>query len=180
MNKTMLGLAFALLCTTVVVAQDAPDKKKKSADGAGRPNAAATILKQLKDAELTDEQTAKIQELAKKSMAEMRAIRKEAGITPEIMKKRTEAQKELKDSGKKPAEMFAAVNEKAGLNEAQIAAIKKTDASRAALLKDAVALLSDEQKAKLPKRVTQAGKQGDAKKADAAKGKNKKKKTEDN
>lgn len=180
MNKTLLGLAFALLCTTVVVAEDAPEKKKRNNQGADRANAATAILKQLDAADLTDDQKAKIQELAKKSMTEMRAVRKEAGITPEIMKKRAAAQKELKDSGKNPAELMAAVNEKAGLTEAQAQAIKKSDASRKALLKGAFALLTDEQKEKLPKRLTRAINQGDGKKGDAAKGKGKKKKTEDN
>lgn len=172
MNKTILGLAFAMLCTTVTAADDAPAKKKKGNRGRNAP--AAQLLKQLKDVELTDEQKTQIQALAKKSMGDLQAARKEAGITPEVMKKRAEAMKELRASDKKPADVVKAANEAAGLTESQVAFFKKQTEQRAALLKGAVALLTEEQKAKLPKRMTQArGKQG------AGKGTGKRKKNAD-
>lgn len=174
MNTKVLGLAFALLFSTVVVADDAPAKKKKR-DGAGRKSAAANVLKQLKDVGLTDEQKTKIQALAKKSRAEMLAAREEAGITPELMKKRYAAMKELRESGKKPGEIFAAVNKQLDLNEAQVKALKQANTARTNLLKSAVALLTDEQKAKLPERLLKStGKRGKGK----GKGKGKKKKAE--
>ncbi|MCO8125275.1 Spy/CpxP family protein refolding chaperone [Stieleria sp. TO1_6] len=157
MKSKVLGLAIALMLTTVVVADDADVKKKKKGAQAQR-NPAANVLKQLKDVDLTDEQKTKIDALAKKSMAEMQTLRKEAGLTPELMKQRTAAQKEFKDSDKKPNEIFAAVNEKLGLNEAQVAALKKVNESRTELLKNSVALLSEEQQAKLPKRILQMSK----------------------
>lgn len=174
MNKTLLGLAFALLFTTITVGEDEPAAKKRKG-AAGRNNPAGNVLNQLKDVSLTDEQKAEIQKLAKKSAAEIQAANKEAGITPQIMKDRAAAQKELKDSGKKPAEIFAAVNEKLGLNEAQVAALKNSNEKRAALLKSAVALLTDDQKAKLPERLVRLTKAGNAK----GKAKGKKKKSED-
>lgn len=171
MSTKILGLAFALLFTTVVVAEDAPAKKKK--DRAGRQSAAANVLKQLKDVNLTAEQKTKIQALAKKSRADMQAAREAVGITAAMMKKRYAAIKELKESGKKPAEIFAAVNKTMALTDAQAKVLKAANGSRADLLKNAVALLTDEQKAKLPegllKRATRGG---DAK----GKGKGKKKK----
>ena len=173
MSKKVLGLAFALMFTTVVVAQDAPEKKKKRA-AAGGNNAVANVLKQLKDVGLTDEQKTKIEAMAKKSMTAMRAARKEAGITPELMKKRMAAQKELQKSGKKGAELIASVNEKAGLTEAQAKFFKKSTESRAALLKGAFALLTDEQKEKLPARIKRMASGGEEK----GKGKGKKKKAE--
>jgi hypothetical protein len=174
MSTKVLGLAFVVLLSSAVVAQDAPEKKKKRA-AAGRNNAAANVLKQLEAVGLTDEQKTKIQELAKKSQSEMRAARTEAGITPEIMKARMEAQKEMRETIKKPAELAAAVNKKLGLNEAQIAAFKKAEANRAAMLKSAIALLSDDQKAKLPARLVKSTAGRDAAPG-KGKGKGKKKK----
>lgn len=177
MKTNLLCIAFAVLMTTVAVAQDAPEKKKRQ-NAAGRNNPATAVLKQLQDAGLTEEQQAKIKEMAKKAMTEMRTVRKDAGITPELMKQRTEAMKELREGGTKPAEMFAAVNKKLGLSEEQAAALKKTDELRQGLLKGAMGLLSEEQKAKLPKRLTASKNAGNANAKGQAKGKGKKKKSE--
>ncbi len=170
-----LGLIAALLMASVAVADDAePAKKKKP--GAER-NPASQIMKQLKDVSLTEDQQTKLKALAKKSMGEMREIRKGAQITPELMKKRAEAAKELRASGKKGAELIAAINEKTGLTTEQAAALKKTDALRMGLKKAAIGLLSDEQKAKVPKRFLKiaVGKEpGDAAKKGKGKGKKKK------
>jgi hypothetical protein len=175
MSKKVFGLAFALLFTTVVVAQDAP-KQKKNRGAAGGNNAATNVLKQLKDVGLTDEQKTKIEAMAKKSMTDMRDARKEAEITPELTKKRMAAQKELQESGKKGAELIAAVNEKAGITESQAKFFKKMAESRTALLKGAVALLTDEQKEKLPQRVKRMA-SGEERRG-KGKGKGKKKKAE--
>lgn len=170
-----LGLVAALLMTSVAVADDAePAKKKKQ--GAQR-NAASQIIKQLKDVSLTQEQQTKLKELGKKSMEKMREIRKEAQITPQLMKKRAEAAKELKDSGKKGAELIAAINEKTGFTTEQAAAMKKADAIRMGLMKAAIGMLSDEQKANLPKRllkIAEGREPGDAAKKGKGKGKKKK------
>ncbi|QDV47031.1 hypothetical protein Enr13x_69400 [Stieleria neptunia] len=70
------------------------------------------------------------------------------------------------------------MNEKLGLTKDQIAVLKKSNSMRASLIKNAVALLTDDQKAKLPERLvkmtTRRG--GDAK----AKARGKKKKAEVN
>ncbi|QEG02457.1 LTXXQ motif protein [Stieleria maiorica] len=176
MKKSILAVACALLITPSSFAQDAPAKKGKKGQAA-RNAPAAVVLKQLSDVGLTDEQKAKIQTMAKKTAAETQAALKEAGITPAIMKQRVAAQRELKDSGKKPAEIQAAIHEKLGLTQDQIAVLKKSNAMRTALLKDAVALLTEEQKAKLPERlVKMTSRGGDAK----GKGKGKKKKQDEN
>ncbi len=178
MKRNLFCIAVALLMTTAVVAQDAPAKKKR-ANASGRNNAAAAVLKQLQDVELTAEQKAEIQTLAKKTMAEMRTLRQEAGITPELMKQRTAAVKELRESGTKPAEMSAAVAKKIGLSEAQAEALKKADAMRRGLITNVIALLTDEQQANLPKRMLRlAKKPGEAKGAGQPKGKGNKKKSE--
>ena len=64
-----------------------------------------------------------------------------------------EAQKELKEEGKKPGEVAKLANEKAGLSKEQAEAMKKINLMRTDLMKKAVAMLSEEQKAKLPKQM---------------------------
>ncbi|MEO1618422.1 MAG: hypothetical protein AAFV88_21395 [Planctomycetota bacterium] len=176
MRSRFLSFSLALLVTPCLIqsatAQDATGKKKDRA--AARNNPATFVLKQLKDAALTDEQEAKVKELAKETAAAAKKVREEAGVTPEIMKKRAAVQKEMRDSGKKPQEIFQAVNEKAGLTKEQSEAIKKANQMRTQLLKKAYAMLSEDQQAKLPERVQKmATRKGMAGKKGKGKGKKK-------
>lgn len=148
-----LTLAAVMICPAI--GQDDAKKKKKNAR-AGNKNAAAQLIKQLEPAGLTDDQVAKVKELGKKAGEEMKKIREAAGITPELNKKRIEAAKSLKDSGKKGKELRAAINEKAGFTAAHAEATKTANAVRANFKKAVTALLTDEQKAKLPKRKQQS------------------------
>ena len=68
--------------------------------------------------------------------------------------------------------VLPAFNEAAGLSEAQIAAIKKVSEARQKFQKDVLALLTDEQKEKLPEKLTRAANRG----GERAKGNKKKKK----
>ncbi|OYP31039.1 hypothetical protein [Rhodopirellula sp. MGV] len=172
MKNKILGVAIALVLASPLAAADEKPNKKKGQ----RNQVSVQMMKQLEKAELTEEQQAKLKELAKKANAEMQTLRKEAGLTPELMKKRAEAQKEIKESGevKKPAELFAEANKQAGLNEKQAAALKKANDVRAELLKKAVAMLSDEQKSKLPKQLLRRGSEGGNRADGAKKGKAKK------
>ena len=161
MNAKIFSLVIALVFATVSVAEETPAKKKRRGGAAGN-NVANSVLKQLAKVELTEEQKTKIKELAKKSATEMKAAREEAGITPELMKKRAAALKEVRESGekKKMADALVEVNKKIGLTEEQVAAFQKTSSARAELVKSAIALLSDEQKEKLPKGMLRAKKRG--------------------
>ncbi|WP_145419764.1 hypothetical protein [Planctomycetes bacterium K23_9] len=156
------------------MADDAVKEKKKNAKGNRGASMAGQLIKQLKPVGLTDEQTKKIKELAKEPTELAKKIREEAGLTPELMKKRTAAMKELKDSGKKGKEMNAAVNEKAGLTETQIAAFTKMNEARTKFQRAAMALLTDEQKAKVPEKMQRMLK-GPADRKGKGKGKGKKK-----
>ena len=169
MSTKIFCLAFAVMFASVAVADDEPAKKKRRATNP-RNNMVTAVMKQLEKAELTDEQKTKIQELAKKSMAQLKEARQAAGITPELMKKRAAAMKELRETGekKKLVELTAEANKKAGVTEQQAEVFKKSNAARAALIKSAVALLSDEQKEKLPKQLLRgrnAGQQAKGKRA---------------
>lgn len=165
---SLVAVAAMMVCPAFA-ADEAKKEKKGKRDGA-RQNVAMVLMKQLADVGLTDDQTTQIKELGKKATAEMKAIRDEAGFTPELTKKLAEAQKSMRDSDKKGKDRMAALHEAAGLNEAQIASIKKVNEARMKFQKDVVALLTDDQKAKLPERMTKAANRGGQ-----AKGKKKKK-----
>jgi hypothetical protein len=171
MKLNLVGAAV-LAAVLVVPVSAADDDAKKKKGRRGQQNAATQLLKQLEKVGLTDEQIAKTKELGKAAAAEMKAIRDEAGITQELTKKRTEVQKSMKDSDKKGKDLVAAINKEAGFSEAQAASLVKANAVRMKFQRDVVALLTDEQKAKLPERLQRAakakGKGARKKKKDAA------------
>lgn len=167
MSKLFVAAFLAMLMVAPAFAQDDAAKKKRAQRGQqGQRNAAVQIIKQLEEVKLTDDQVAKIKELGKSVAAKTKAIRDEAGITPELVKKRAEAQKALKDSGKKGKELMEAINREAGYSEAQAEAVKKMAEVRTAFQKQVIGLLTDEQKENLPtalKRAAGAGEKADAK-----------------
>jgi hypothetical protein len=160
-----------MLLSAVIVApafgDDASAKKKQGKKDRQR-SMATQLIKRLEAVTLTDDQVAKIKELAKVADEKSKEIREQAGITNTMMKARREAQKSLKDSGKKGKELMAAVNQKAGFNDEQAKAIKEINTMRTKLTKDAIALLSDEQKENLPEQMKRALRKGDRKKKKAA------------
>jgi Spy/CpxP family protein refolding chaperone len=163
---SLIAVAAMMVCPAFA----AEKEKKGKRDGAAQQNPATVLMKQLADVGLTNEQTTKIKEMGKKIMADMKAMRDEAGITPEITKKIAEAQKSMKDSDQKGKGRMAAIHAAAGLSEAQIASITKVNEARMKFQKDVVAMLTEEQKAKLPEQMTKALSRGGEK----AKGKKKK------
>ena len=173
-SKIMSAVALAAILTTpAFAADDEADSKKKGKQARGRQNAAAQIIRQLKDVDLTKDQIAKIKELGVKVAADMKSIRSEAGIDNELIKKRAAVVKAMKDSDKKGKELQAAINKEAGFTEAHAEAMKKVNAARMKFHKDVVAMLTDEQKEKLPARLKRAGggkKGAAARKANAKKG----------
>lgn len=167
MKSRLFGAAMmaAIIAVPVFAQDDAATKKGKGKRA--QQDVAAQLIKQLEEVKLTDEQVAKIKELGKKANTGMKTLRDEAGITPELVKKRTEAQKSLKDSGKKGKELTAAINEAAGFSTAQAAAMEKVAAARVAFQKEVIKMLSDEQKEKLPqvlKRVAETAPKAKARK----------------
>ena len=169
MKLKMVGAALLAAVMVVPVSAADDDAKKKRAGKRGQQNAATQLLKQLKEVGLTDEQVEKTKELGKTAAASMKQIRDDVGITAELTKKRAEVQKAMKDSGKKGKELVAAINKEAGLSDEQAAALIRVNQVRQKFHKDVIALLTDEQKTKLPERLQRAAKAGE-------KGKGKKKK----
>ena len=169
-NKIVCSVALAaMMIVPALAADEAKNAKRKGKGKEARQNfVTMQVLKTLKPAELTDEQTKKIREMGKVVSAKVLEMREAAGITPELNKKRAEAQKSMKESGKKGKELASAVNEAAGFTEAQSDAVKSMNETRMAFQKKVIAMLSDEQKAKLPKRLTSEGRGKGKKKKDAA------------
>ncbi len=166
-NLCALALVAAIFVPTVMAQEGAAGSKKGKGKGKAAQSATSQLLKQLEPAALTAEQTAKIEEMGKKAIEEIKKIESEAALTPELLKKRREVTASMKDSDKKGKDKAKAIDEASGLNEAQSAAVVKANALRMKLKKDAVKLLSDEQKAKLPKEFIDSisdSKQGAAKK----------------
>ncbi|TWT84818.1 hypothetical protein CA13_62990 [Planctomycetes bacterium CA13] len=173
MMKLIGTAALVALLVVPASADEAAGKKKKSKEGGQQRNMAVQMLKQFEAAKLTETQTAKVKEMAKKLTDQVKTLRADGGITNELMKKRTAAQKELRDSGKKGKELMTAVNEAAGLSEAQVAVFGKISEIRMKFQKEIIALLTPEQKELLPARLTKSGKQTNAKKEGKKGGKKK-------
>lgn len=172
-----LLLVFSFVATAALA--DKPEGKKK---GKQRDNRlVANLLKGLEAVNLTEEQTAKVKEKGKEVGSTVTKINKEAGLNGEIMKKRSAAAKAIREGSEKMKagpELVAKINEKAGLTEEQAKAFAEVDELRNGLKKEIVAMLTDEQKAKLPqnlKRFANEVKTGKKKGGKKEGGKNKKK-----
>lgn len=165
--------AAAMLVAVLVVPASADDEAEGKKDKRGRMSPATQIMKQLESVELTDSQKEKIKELGKGAATKMMTIMEENDLTPALMKKRQEAIKSLRDSGKKGKEMFDAANETAGFTEAQATAFGELDVARQAFHESVMGVLTDAQKESLPPGVKRmmgmGGKgKGKGKKKDAA------------
>ena len=130
--KSLLVLALVAIVALPAVADDAPKKKKKpnakaqAARGGGRQVAA--LMKKLKEADLTDEQTAKIKsigaEYGPKFQAAQAAVREAMG-GKEAAQKRAAARKKAMEDGLKGKELQAAVEKALDLSPEQKEAAKK-------------------------------------------------------
>lgn len=151
---------IAVLSAVFVLPAVAQDEQKKKQRNRGNNRMVTQFLKQLEPAKLTDVQVAKVKEMAKEANEMMASIRKDAGITAELMKKRTEIAKKMQGSDKKAKDRVAAINKEAGLTEAQAAAFQKANQTRMAFQRKVVGMLSDEQKEKLSERLQKMAKGG--------------------
>ena len=154
------SLAVVLMVGCLVVSANAEDKPAK---GKGKKNPAPArggfsvqVMKMLEGVNLTDDQTAKIKEVAAKAQAESEKIRKEGGIGPEIAKAQAEARKKAAEEGKKGKELQDAVKSAVALNADQMAAMKSADTVLAKARKDIFAVLTEEQQKALPEQAQKA------------------------
>lgn len=163
--KMIATLALVTLIAVPAVAQEQQKNKKKS-DGVS--SMVIDILKMLEPVGLTADQVAKVTEMAKSADVQAKSIRASAGITPEVVKARMEALKAARESGKTGKELMAAIDDASGLSADQIAAFVKLRKAQEELEKKAIAMLTEEQKAKLPKKPTRGNAEDKGKKKDAA------------
>jgi len=147
-GTNLLSLVLALVVAAPLFAAEKERKKKPRK----KPDPAAGVLKRLEKAELTDEQIAKVKELAAKVAKETAECRKKAAPTPEQQKARKEAMEKAKAEGKEGRELFAAVRGAVKLTPDQEAAMKEVRKAQDDMMKEIMGMLTDEQKAKVGKR----------------------------
>jgi hypothetical protein len=141
---SLLAVGAILVHSVSVNAQEKGDKKDPA------KNIVTQFLKQLEKAELKEDETNKIKEMFQKVAKEVAGKRSEAGITPELMKKRAEAQKATKEAGKKGKEAQEAVESAMGMNADQFKVFKETEEMLAKVKVEIGKTLTAEQIAKLP------------------------------
>jgi tRNA C32,U32 (ribose-2'-O)-methylase TrmJ len=167
MKKSILCLlaVVAMLVHSVSLnAQEKGDKKDPV------KNMVTQFMKQLEKAELKEDETNKIKEMFQKVAKDVAGKRSEVGITPEMMKKRADAQKSAKEDGKKGKEMQQAVEAAMGMNADQTKVFKETEEMLAKVKVEIGKTMTADQIAKLPEQFQNALKEkagkGKGKKAD--------------
>ncbi|MDB4380855.1 hypothetical protein N9Z70_05645 [Mariniblastus sp.] len=154
--RLMSCVALLLCFATVAVAQDdaKKGKDKKKARAAGSAN--SYIMKAFKSVEMTDEQKKKAEAVLAKYDGEMKDARKAvvSVLSKDENKAKNEARKEAAKAGLKGKEMTEAVEKAMGLSEDKMAkyreALKKPAAVTKKVKDEIMALLTDDQKAKMP------------------------------
>lgn len=156
-GKCLLSVSLSVFLLSPLMAEDAKAKK-------ARPNARKEqpAVQLPKDITLTDEQKTKVAELEKEYAPKMKELREKLDkvMTEEQKKARQEVLKEAREKGKegkKGKELQQAVKDVMKLSEEQQKQYdeveKKIVTLRQEILEKVKPLLTDEQKAKLPKRL---------------------------
>lgn len=172
--KILFTMMLACLVCANCLAQDetkTSNPKATKAKAKAVKTLTTQLMKAFSAANLTDEQKTKAAALIEKHIGGVMEARKaEASLlTDEQKKARTAAMAKAKEDGLKGAEMNKAVTAALGLSEEKLkelsAAKKKITAAQNKIKNAITGLLTDEQKAAMPKK----GKGGKKKKADGEK-----------
>ena len=173
-TRVLFSLMLAFVVTASCMAQDADKKKgKKGADRALK-NTTAQMMKTFAKANLTEEQQAKAKAVIEKHISGLMEARKaqDSLLTDDQKKARTEAVAKAKADGAKGPKLNAVGTKAMGLSKEEAKKYndaKKKVAAASAKIKSAIMeLLTDEQKAAMPKRKA-GGKKGKKKKDGADK-----------
>ena len=168
MKRTLQGLLVLTLAVVLAMpAMAAEEKKKKKKKGRKAP-AAVRVPKGIV---LTADQKKQVAAINKEFAPKLVAINKKGAtiVTPEQRKARSAASKKAKADGKKGKAARAAVNAAVKLSAEQKKALAEVNKARQVVIRAArakfVEILTDEQKAKLPKK--KGKKKKKKKKADA-------------
>lgn len=144
--KTLLPLALAFVVAAPLSAADS----KKNTSYANR--LVKSQLKKLEKADLTAEQVAKVKELLAKFAEKAAPLHQKSSYTPEQKKAYAEAIKKAKAEGKTGKELSAALKNAVKLTSQQEAARREVQQAYSAVMKEILGMLTDEQKAKLPRK----------------------------
>jgi hypothetical protein len=171
-TKVLFSLTLALVIAATCTAQDAAKKadgKDKKAMERAVKNTTSQMMKTFAKANLTEEQQAKAKAVIEKHIGSLIEARKaqDALLTDDQKKARTEAMAKAKEDGTKGPKLAAVGTKAMGLTGEDLEkynAAKKKVNDASAQIKDAImALLTDEQKAAMPKPKA-GGKKGKKKK----------------
>jgi len=169
-RKALFGLAIALLATSSLVAQDNEMKAKKALERV-KKTTTDKLMKMFAKAELTDEQKTQATAVVDKHIGSYVEARKaqESLLTEDHIAKRKAAMEKAKTDGLKKKEAYTAAFEAMGLTEEEKSKYdeskKKTSSVVATMRSEVEALLTDEQKAAMPKKGKKSkGKKGKDKK----------------
>ncbi|XZE45947.1 hypothetical protein SH467x_001209 [Pirellulaceae bacterium SH467] len=147
MKSLVLAACSLFVLALSPVAAFAQEKGKKAGPAQQMVN---QFMKQLEKAELTAEQSTKVKELMMKTAKDVVKMRADAEITPEMMKKRTDAGKAAREAGKKGKEVQEAVKAAVALSDAQTKVLADAEAAVAKTKLEVGKLLKPEQIEKLP------------------------------
>jgi hypothetical protein len=171
--KKVIALALVACLAASATADDKPDgKKKRAGNRAAGSWMAENLGKTLDAVDLTAEQKEKWTEAKKNFVAQMDELKAE-GLTNELKKKRTEAQKEARDAGLKGKEMAAKLKE--GFSEEEQALFAKQQKVTKAFRASVAGMLTPEQLKALPEQVRKQMTTAQQKRQGKGKGKGKKK-----
>ena len=143
MKRITSHLLVILLMAAVAAPLAAQQQKKKK-----QPTLAERTLKRFAKAELTEEQTAKIKELATKAEPGLVAAKKKAALTAEQRTAMTAARKKGTDDGAKGKALREAVQAAGKLTDEQKAGVTEQRALTLEFNKATIGLLSEEQRTK--------------------------------
>lgn len=141
-------VAGCLILALATVSAQAQPKKKKGKRNRGR-NPFGNVMAKLDKLGLTDEQKTKAQAIIKEYRPQLADLRKAGGLTSEQKKARSEAVAKAKADGLKGQDLRKAVQGAVQLTDAQKDAMKKVRNLQREVNQKIMALLTDEQKAKI-------------------------------
>ena len=143
MKRLTTQLLVLLLMAVVAAPLAAQQQNKKK-----QPTLAQRTLKRFAKAELTEEQTAKIKELATAAAPKLTAARKEAALTAEQRQAMSAARKKATDDGLKGKALREAVQAAGNLTDEQKVGVAEQRALTLEFNKATIGLLSEEQRTK--------------------------------
>lgn len=143
MKRLTTQLLVLLLMAVVAAPLAAQQQNKKK-----QPTLAQRTLKRFAKAELTEEQTAKIKELATATAPKLTAARKKAALTAEQRQAMSAARKKATDDGLKGKALREAVQAAGNLTDEQKVGVAEQRALTLEFNKATIGLLSEEQRTK--------------------------------